>query len=106
MDQKEENFKQDAGALGVDLFVCLQSCPCFSCSTCPEARFVQTRHRQDSPVLDGVEGLLIRDVIHQDETHGPPVVGGGDGSVSLLPRRVLWGERRKNLKMGSSGARP
>lgn len=41
------------------------------------------------PVLYGVERLLVRDVIHEYEAHGAPVVGGGDSSVSLLARRVL-----------------
>jgi hypothetical protein len=53
---------------------------------------------QHSPVLHGVEGLLVGDVVHQDETHGPPVIGGGDGPVPLLPCCVLgtkspWSER-------------
>lgn len=44
---------------------------------------------QRSPVLHGVEGLLVGDVVHQDEAHGPAVIGGGDGAVPLLPGRVL-----------------
>ena len=44
---------------------------------------------RDAPVLDGVEGLLVGDVVHEDEAHGAAVVGRGDGAVTLLPRRVL-----------------
>lgn len=44
-----------------------------------------------SPVLHGVEGFLVGDVVHEDEAHGPAVVGGGDGAVPLLPGRVLEG---------------
>ena len=47
---------------------------------------LQTNH---VPVLDSVEGLLVGDVIHEDEAHGAAVVGCGDGAVTLLPRRVL-----------------
>lgn len=41
------------------------------------------------PVLDGVEGLLVGDVIHENEAHGTAVVGCGDGAVTLLTGRVL-----------------
>lgn len=41
------------------------------------------------PVLDGVEGLLVGDVVHEDEAHGSSVVGRGDGAVTLLACRVL-----------------
>lgn len=47
-----------------------------------------------SPVLHGIEGLLVGDVVHEDEAHGTPVVGCGDSSVPFLPRRVLWKKRR------------
>lgn len=49
----------------------------------------QILESNDIPVLDGVEGLLIGDVIHQDEAHGTTVVGCGDGAVALLPSCVL-----------------
>lgn len=42
-----------------------------------------------SPVLHGVKGLLVGDVVHEDEAHGSPVVGCGDGPVPLLPCCVL-----------------
>lgn len=42
-----------------------------------------------SPVLHGVERLLIGNVIHEDKAHGTPVVGCGDGPVPLLPCCVL-----------------
>ena len=42
-----------------------------------------------SPVVYAAERLLAGDVIHQDEAHGSPVVGGGDGAVPLLARCVL-----------------
>lgn len=41
------------------------------------------------PVLHSVEGLLVGDVVHEDEAHGAPVVGCRDGPVPLLPRCVL-----------------
>lgn len=46
------------------------------------------------PVLDGVEGLLVGDVVHEDEAHGASVVGCGDGTVTLLTRRVLVAKKR------------
>ena len=39
--------------------------------------------------MDAAEWLLAGHVVHQYEAHGAPVVGGGDGAVPLLPRRVL-----------------
>lgn len=41
------------------------------------------------PVLHSIEGLLVGDVVHEDEAHGTPVVGCRDGPVPLLPRCVL-----------------
>lgn len=41
------------------------------------------------PVLHSIEGLLVGDVVHEDEAHGAPVVGCRDGPVPLLPRCVL-----------------
>ena len=52
-----------------------------SCDGLPPASHV--------PVLYGVEGLLVGDVIHKDEAHGSSVVSCGDGAVTLLARRVL-----------------
>ena len=43
----------------------------------------------NSPVLHSAEGLLVGDVVHEDEAHGPAVVGGGDGPVALLASCVL-----------------
>lgn len=48
------------------------------------------------PILDSIEGLLVGDVIHQNEAHGPTVIGCGDGPVPLLPSCVL-GRKRKEL---------
>ena len=31
---------------------------------------------------------VLSDVVDEESAHSPPVVGGGDGAVSLLPRRV------------------
>lgn len=45
--------------------------------------------RNHLPVLHSVEGLLIGDVIHEDEAHGSAVVSGGDSPVPLLPCRIL-----------------
>jgi hypothetical protein len=39
--------------------------------------------------VDAVERLLVCDVIHQDEPHGTPVVGGRDGPVPLLSGSIL-----------------
>ena len=41
------------------------------------------------PVLNSGEGLLAGDVIHEQEAHGAPVVGCGDGPVALLACCVL-----------------
>merc|ERR1719431_583935 len=38
--------------------------------------------------MDAAEGLLVGDVVHEDEAHGAAVVGRGDGPVPLLARRV------------------
>merc|ERR1719245_1637304 len=40
------------------------------------------------PVLDVVEALLVGDVVLQHDPHGSSVVGGGNGSESLLSRSV------------------
>lgn len=40
------------------------------------------------PVLHGSEGLLVGNVIHEQEAHGSSVVGCGDRTVALLARCV------------------
>lgn len=53
---------------------------------------VGSRH---SPVLHGGKGLLVGNIIHEQEAHGSPVVGCGDRPVAFLPCRVLgkqWGQ--------------
>lgn len=45
--------------------------------------------RKHSPVLHSGEGLLVGNVIHEQEAHGSAVVGCGDCAVALLARRVL-----------------
>ena len=40
------------------------------------------------PVLDVLEGALVRHVVHEEDAHGPAVVRRGDGPEALLPRRV------------------
>lgn len=42
-----------------------------------------------SPVLHGAEGLLVGDVIHEQEAHGSSVVSCGDGAIPLLSCCVL-----------------
>lgn len=42
------------------------------------------------PVLNRVEGLLVGDVIHEDEAHGSPVVSCGDCPVALLASSVPY----------------
>ena len=42
-----------------------------------------------SPIVHAAERLFTGHVIHQDEPHGPPVIGSGDGPIPLLPRCVL-----------------
>lgn len=42
-----------------------------------------------SPVLDGVKGLLVGDVIHEQEAHCSSVVGCGNGAIPLLSGCVL-----------------
>ena len=41
------------------------------------------------PVLHGIERLFIGYVVHEDETHGAPVISGCDRSVPLLASSVL-----------------
>ena len=40
------------------------------------------------PPLHVLVSEVFGDVIDEESPHSPPVVGGGDGAVSLLPRRV------------------
>ncbi len=46
--------------------------------------------RRDLPVVNAVERFFVGDVVHQDEPHRAPVVGGGDGPVPLLTSGILW----------------
>jgi hypothetical protein len=41
------------------------------------------------PVLDSIKRFFVGDIVHENKTHGSPVVGCRDGSVSLLASRVL-----------------
>lgn len=41
------------------------------------------------PVLDRIEAVLVGDIVHQYETHGTSVIGGGNRPVSLLTSGVL-----------------
>lgn len=41
------------------------------------------------PVLNGIKGILVGDVIHQNEAHCSTIVCCGDGPVPLLPSSVL-----------------
>lgn len=61
---------------------------------------------QHSPVLHCGEGLLVGDVIHEQEAHGSAVVGCGDGPVALLAccvlgkqRSVSWGPPAPSLTL-------
>lgn len=42
------------------------------------------------PVLHGGKGLLVGNIIHEQEAHGSPVVGRGDRSVAFLSCRVPY----------------
>ena len=44
---------------------------------------------RDPPIMDTAEGLLVCDIVHEDETHGSAVVRRRYRSISLLARRVL-----------------
>lgn len=65
-----------------------------------------------APVLDAVEGFFVSDVVHEDEAHGAPVVGCGDGPVPLLsgcvPNLQLHSfvvpEDRLDLEVNADGA--
>lgn len=48
---------------------------------------------QHSPILHSGEGLLVGNVIHEQEAHGSTVVGCGDGPVALLACCVLGKQR-------------
>lgn len=43
----------------------------------------------NSPVLHCIEGVLVSDVIHEQEAHGSSVVGCGYSTVALLPCCIL-----------------
>lgn len=51
--------------------------------------FTNTLKVSNPPVLNCVEGLLVSDVIHEQEAHGSSVVGCGDGTVALLSCCIL-----------------
>lgn len=53
---------------------------------------------QHSPVLHSGKGLLVGDVIHEQETHGSAVVGCGDRPVALLACCVLEKWQSAGLK--------
>ena len=42
-----------------------------------------------TPIMDTAEGLLVCDIVHEDETHGSAVVRRRYRSISLLASRVL-----------------
>ena len=42
-----------------------------------------------SPVMNAAERLLVGDVVHQNESHSPAVVGCGDCAVPFLASSVL-----------------
>lgn len=44
--------------------------------------------RGNTPVVRTIEGPLVGDIVDQQDAHGAPVVGGGDGAETLLARRV------------------
>ena len=44
---------------------------------------------RDPPIMDTAEGLLVCDIVHEDETHGSAVVRRRYRSISLLASRVL-----------------
>lgn len=54
---------------------------------------------QHSPVLHSGEGLLVGNVIHEQEAHGSTVVGRGDGPVALLACCVLG--KQQSVSWGS-----
>lgn len=49
------------------------------------------------PLLDIVEGVLVGDIVDDDDTVGTTVVGGGDGTETLLTGGIPLdgGERAK-----------
>lgn len=49
------------------------------------------------PVLDSIEGFFVGDVVHQNEAHGPTVIGCGDGPVPLLTSCVLCREMEESV---------
>lgn len=64
------------------------------------------------PVPDGVERLLVRHVVHQEDALCASEIGGGDGAEPLLPSRVpdlkldslgITGSREKNKRERGGG---
>lgn len=49
----------------------------------------------NAPVLNGIERVLVGNVIHKQEAHCSSVVGCGNGAVSLLSRCVLQKKQKK-----------
>ena len=41
-----------------------------------------------SPSFESLEGLLIGEVKHEDESHGTSIVGCGDCAVTFLPSSI------------------
>lgn len=39
--------------------------------------------------MHATEWFFVGHVVHENEAHGAPVVGGGNGTVSLLASRIL-----------------
>lgn len=54
---------------------------------------ISTTPANDIPVLDSVEGILVGNVIHENEAHGSSVVSCGNGAVTFLASRVLRKEK-------------
>ena len=51
-----------------------------------------------APILHGAETFLVRDVVHEDEAHGPSIIGGSDCPVSLLTSRVPYLEEGRQWR--------
>ena len=66
---------------------------------------MQNADSAHSPVLHGIKGLFVSDVVHKDEAHGSSIVGCGDCSVPLLACCVLWQHKHKwiHISMGYAG---
>ena len=55
----------------------------------PMVMVIKMMMMRDPPIMDTAEGLLVCDIVHEDETHGSAVVRRRYRSISLLARRVL-----------------